>query len=225
MDKEYLKRDLDENYNFYPGQQDFWIDTFLCFSFIRSKHELKDRRFMKWNIFPLFLFFLFMKMNIYGYFPFHREKIDNICHDWKSRDRSNLRIYWFISRNKGIILTVDPSQKTSADTTCGHLLIPAKMRTLPQTASPSLLPSHLLSINTPVKLLFWFCHRRKENSFEAFSLENIIWKAALTRLQRIVVILSSPTPELRASTDENFPVSDAWYHSPSLSLFHFYLPC
>lgn len=59
-DKEYLKRDLDENYNFYPGQQDFWIDTFLCFSFIRSKHELKDRKFMKWNIFPLYKISLFL---------------------------------------------------------------------------------------------------------------------------------------------------------------------
>lgn len=76
MDKEYLKRDLDENYNFYPGQQDFWIDTFLCFSFIRSKHELKDRKFMKWNIFPLCkISFFFIHENEYLWiFPFPQGK-------------------------------------------------------------------------------------------------------------------------------------------------------
>lgn len=47
--------------------------------------------------------FFFRENEYLWIFSFHREKIDNICHDWKSRDRSNLRIYWFIWRNKGII--------------------------------------------------------------------------------------------------------------------------
>lgn len=101
--------------------------------------------------------FFFRENEYLWIFPFHREKIDNICHDWKSRDRSNLRIYWFIWRNKGIICRCQLEDECRY-----HLRPPFDTRENEnfdrrQTASPSSpsLPStsHLLSssINTPVK--------------------------------------------------------------------------